>query len=58
VGLVRLAGRDGEETAITTLEAMIDAEIDMVTTVIVGNSTTRVTNKRMITPRGYDLFQA
>jgi precorrin-3B C17-methyltransferase len=58
VGIVRLAGRDGEETAITTLKAMIDAEIDMVTTVIVGNSTTRLVNKRMITPRGYDLFQA
>jgi precorrin-3B C17-methyltransferase len=58
VGIVRLAGRDGEETAITTLEEMVDAEIDMVTTVIVGNSTTRVVNKRMVTPRGYDLFQA
>ena len=58
VGIVRLAGRDGEETVITTLKAMIDAEIDMVTTVIVGNSATRLVNKRMITPRGYDLFQA
>jgi len=58
VGIVRLAGRDGEETAITSLNEMVDAEIDMVTTVIVGNSTTRVVNNRMVTPRGYDLFQA
>ena len=58
VGIVRLAGRDGEETAITTLKEMLDAEIDMVTTIIVGNSTTRIVNKRMVTPRGYDLFQA
>jgi precorrin-3B C17-methyltransferase len=58
VGIVRLAGRDGEETAITTLKEMIDAEIDMVTTIVVGNSTTRIVNKRMVTPRGYDLFQA
>jgi precorrin-3B C17-methyltransferase len=58
VGIVRLAGRDGEETVITTLKEMLDAEVDMVTTVIVGNSTTRVVNKRMVTPRGYDLFQA
>jgi len=58
VGIVRLAGRDGEKTAITTLKEMVNAEIDMVTTVIVGNSTTRVANKRMITSRGYDLFQA
>lgn len=55
VGVVRLAGRDGEEAVVTTLKAMVDAEIDMVTTVVVGNSTTRVVNGRMVTPRGYDL---
>jgi precorrin-3B C17-methyltransferase len=54
VGVVKCAGREGEETVITTLKAMVDAEIDMVTTVIVGNSTTRVVNGRMVTPRGYD----
>jgi precorrin-3B C17-methyltransferase len=58
VGIVRYAGRDGEETTITTLKAMVDAEIDMVTTVIVGNSTTRVVNGRMVTPRGYHLTEA
>ena len=58
VGVIRLAGRDGEETAVTTLKAMVDAEIDMVTTVIVGNSTTRIVGNRMVTPRGYNLFQA
>jgi precorrin-3B C17-methyltransferase len=57
VGIVRLAGRDGEETVITTLKEMVDAEIDMVTTVIVGNSKTRIVNDRIVTPRGYDLFQ-
>jgi precorrin-3B C17-methyltransferase len=57
VGIVRLAGRAGEETAITTLKKMVDSEIDMVTTIIVGNSTTRVVNNRMVTPRGYDLAQ-
>jgi precorrin-3B C17-methyltransferase len=54
VGIVRLAGRDGEEAVVTTLKAMVNAEIDMVTTVVVGNSTTRVVNGRMVTPRGYD----
>jgi len=58
VGIARLAGRDGEKIAITTLKGMVDAEIDMVTTVIVGNSKTRVVNNRMVTPRGYDLAQA
>jgi precorrin-3B C17-methyltransferase len=58
VGIVRYAGRDGEETTITTLKAMVDAEIDMATTVILGNSTTRVVNGRMVTPRGYHLAEA
>jgi precorrin-3B C17-methyltransferase/cobalt-precorrin 5A hydrolase/precorrin-3B C17-methyltransferase len=30
-------------------------EVDMTTTIIVGNSTTRMIGKRMVTPRGYDL---
>jgi precorrin-3B C17-methyltransferase len=55
VGVVRQAGREGEETAITTLERLLDYDVDMVTTIIVGNSTTRVVNGRMVTPRGYDL---
>jgi precorrin-3B C17-methyltransferase len=54
VGIVRLAGRDGEEAVVMTLKAMVDAEIDMVTTVVVGNSTTRVVNGKMVTSRGYD----
>jgi precorrin-3B C17-methyltransferase len=48
-------GRDGEESIITTLKEMLDHEVDMVTTIIVGNSTTRIVNQRMVTPRGYDL---
>ena len=55
VGIVRLAGRAGEETVITTLKKMLDNAIDMVTTIIVGNSTTHIVNKRMVTARGYDL---
>ena len=57
VGIVRMAGRDGEEVEVTTLKAMINAEINMVTTVVVGNSTTRVVNGRMVTPRGYDFSE-
>lgn len=55
VGVVRQAGREGEGTVITTLERLLDCDVDMVTTIIVGNSTTRVVNGRMVTPRGYDL---
>jgi precorrin-3B C17-methyltransferase len=55
VGLVSSAGRAGESVKITDLEHMDMNEPDMLTTVIVGNSRTRVINGRMITPRGYEL---
>jgi len=55
VGIVKQAGRKGEEVVITTLKDLLAAEIDMVTTVIVGNSATKVVNGRMVTARGYDL---
>ena len=54
VGIVQKAMREGERTVITTLGAMLDHEIDMQTTVIIGNSKTFVWNGAMITPRGYD----
>lgn len=53
VGIVRCAKRGKEEVVITTLKDMLKEEIDMLTTVIVGNSQTRVENGKMITPRGY-----
>jgi len=51
--LVRDASRPGEHSAIVSLGHLIDAAIDMRTIVIVGNSTTRVVNGRLVTPRGY-----
>jgi precorrin-3B C17-methyltransferase len=53
VGIVKKAKRDGEETAITTLRYMLKFEIDMATTLIIGNSTTYTINDKMVTPRGY-----
>ena len=57
VGIVRNAKREDEKMVITTLEKMCDAEIDMFSMVIIGNSKTYVTKdgKTMITPRGYQL---
>ncbi|AEF93474.1 precorrin-3B C17-methyltransferase [Desulfotomaculum nigrificans CO-1-SRB] len=55
VGIVRQARRGQEERTITTLDRMLDVEIDMLTTVIIGNSQTRVAGKYMLTPRGYHL---
>jgi len=55
VGLARNVGRKGESITITTLNRMLRYKIDMVTIIIVGNSTTVVKNGRMITPRGYSI---
>lgn len=51
--IVRNAGRSGENYDITTLENLLDFEINMFSTVIIGNSKTFVKNGKMITPRGY-----
>ena len=53
VGIVKGAMRDEEQVTITTLGKMLDHDIDMQTTVIIGNSNTIAWNGRMITPRGY-----
>ena len=55
VGVVRQAGREGEQVTVTTLKELLSANIDMVTTIIVGNSATKVVNGKMVTARGYDL---
>jgi precorrin-3B C17-methyltransferase len=53
VGLVKSAYRDREKIVITDLEHMLDYEIGMLTTVVIGNSTTFLYDNKMITPRGY-----
>ena len=55
VGIVRNARRGQEEIIITNLAKMLEYRIDMLTTVIIGNSETFVDGKRMITPRGYEV---
>lgn len=51
--LVRSAYRPDEETTITTLEQMLNHPIDMLTVVLIGNSTTYQQGSFVITPRGY-----
>lgn len=53
VGIVTAATRDDEVITLTTLGAMLDADIGMQSTVIIGNASTFVWNGYMITPRGY-----
>ena len=56
VGLVREAYRDEQRVVLTDL-ASLEAragEVDMFTTVLIGNSTSYVLNGKMVTPRGYE----
>ncbi|MBI5205798.1 MAG: cobalamin biosynthesis protein [Nitrospirae bacterium] len=54
VGIVRAAMRENESIVVTNLRDMLNYDIDMQTTVIIGNSRTFVWENRMITPRGYE----
>jgi len=53
VGIVSGATREHEMVRLTTLAKMLDEEIGMQTTVIIGNSQTFFWHDKMITPRGY-----
>ncbi len=53
VGIVTAATRENERIAVTTLADMLDCEIGMQSTVIIGNSQTYAWNDLIITPRGY-----
>lgn len=52
-GWVRNIGREGQESGTLALGALADLDADMLTTVFVGNSQTRLVEGRMVTPRGY-----
>jgi precorrin-3B C17-methyltransferase len=53
VAIVKSAYRRREHIVFTTLDAMADADIGMLSTVLIGNSNTFVRNGLMVTPRGY-----
>ena len=55
VGIVKNAKRNNEKTTITTLQDIMNFEIDMTTVLIVGNSTTRVINGMIVNARGYKI---
>lgn len=54
-GLARKIGRKGEYTSVLSLEELADTEVDMFTTVFIGNSCTKQIKGQMVTPRGYHL---
>ena len=52
-GYVGQIGRDGESATVLTLGELRNAQVDMFTTVFVGNSQTKILGGRLVTPRGY-----
>lgn len=52
-GIVSQIGREGESYQVMTLKELRDTQVDMFTTVWVGNSQTKVVCGKMVTPRGY-----
>jgi precorrin-3B C17-methyltransferase len=53
VAIVKSAYRRRENILFTTLDRMTDADIGMLSTVLIGNSNTFVRHGVMVTPRGY-----
>ena len=53
MGIVRSAYRPDQHVQLTTLAQMADAQVDMLSTIIIGNSQTRRFAQTMVTPRGY-----
>ena len=46
-------GREGEKAVVTDIDALKDTEVNMFTTVFIGNSRTRNIKGKMVTPRGF-----
>ncbi|MFV2060877.1 MAG: precorrin-3B C(17)-methyltransferase [Gammaproteobacteria bacterium] len=53
VAIVKSAYREAQNIQMVTLDSMSDCKIGMLTTVLIGNSTTYLDQGLMITPRGY-----
>jgi precorrin-2 C(20)-methyltransferase len=53
VGIVKSGLRQGQRVVLTTLADMLHHDIGMLTTILIGNSTTFTYEGLMITPRGY-----
>ena len=52
-GIAKNIGREGESIEVLTLKELRDTEVDMFSTVFIGNSQTKKINGKMVTPRGY-----
>lgn len=54
-GFVKNAFRDNTLSRICNLEDLLNIDVDMFTTVVIGNSCTRIINNKLVTTRGYEI---
>lgn len=54
-GYVENIGREGTKSTCCTLEELRNAQVNMFTTVFIGNSQSKIINGKLITPRGYKM---
>ena len=53
-GYVKNIGREGQTSVVLSLSQLRDCEdVDMFTTVFIGNEQTKLLNRKLVTPRGY-----
>jgi len=54
-GYVKNIGRQGTQSFVCTLDELKDKEVDMFTTVFIGNSNSQIIEGRLVTKRGYNI---
>jgi precorrin-3B C17-methyltransferase len=54
VGVATATGQEDQALTITDLDHLLQQDVGMRSLVIIGNSTTRLIDGRMVTPRGYE----
>lgn len=52
-GFVQNIAREGQKSRVLTLKELAETQVDMFTTVVIGNDTTKVIDGKLVTPRGY-----
>ena len=54
-GYVENIGREGEKISVCTLKELREREVNMFTTVYIGNSQSQIMDGKLVTKRGYRL---
>lgn len=54
-GYVKNIGREGQSYKLLSLRELQQEQVDMFTTIIIGNETTKIIGDKLVTPRGYQI---